>query len=250
MTRKLLLLPILLTLAACGLEPAAQTPQPAAAPATGAGVGLDTLTRHVVALGEGWRLDSDPQAGLTLDLANSGELISADYAAPTRTNEGATRIASGRLSLTLEARACTHAGAAFPMTASVLVQGQAARTGCAYMRWDERLTELLPAIDACLSLAPAGAVVSYATQESADRVLVRLRSGETASDCRAPRAVSGGPAVTIARDAALASPGEGDPLFVRARGGATQPGGECYEAPAVRGPDGAVLGWLAADEAC
>lgn len=249
MTRKLLLFPALLALAACGLEPASQAPQSAAAPSV-AGVGLDTLTRHVVAIGEGWRLDSDPQAGLTLDLANSGELISADYAAPTRTNEGATRITSGRLALTLDARACTHGGASYPMTASVVVEGQAARTGCAYMRWDERLTELLPAVDACLSLAPAGSIVTYAAQEAQDRVLVRIRSGETASDCRAPRAVSSGPAVTIARDAALVAPGEGDPLFVRARDGVTQPGGECYEAPAVRGPDGAVLGWLAADEAC
>jgi len=250
MTRQLLLLPLLLSLAACGLEPASQAPQPAAAPASGAGVGLDTLTRHVVAIGEGWRLDSDPQAGLSLDVSNSGELISADYAAPTRTNEGAARIASGRLALTLEARACTLGGASYPMTAAVVVEGQAARAGCAYMRWDERLTELLPAIDACLSVAPAGAIVSYAAQEGADRVLVRLRNGETGSDCRAPRAPSGGPAVTIARDVALGAPGEGDPLFVRARDGATQPGGECYEAPAVRGPDGVVLGWLAADEAC
>lgn len=249
MTRKLLLFPALLALAACGLEPASQAPQSAAAPSV-AGVGLDTLTRHVVAIGEGWRLDSDPQAGLTLDVANSGELISADYAAPTRTNEGATRITSGRLALTLDGRACTQGGASYPMTASVVVEGQAARAGCAYMRWDERLTELLPAVDACLSLAPPGSVVTYASQEAADRVLVRLRHGETASDCRAPRAANAGPAVTIARDAALGAPGEGDPLFVRARDGATQPGGECYEAPEVRGPDGAVLGWLAADEPC
>lgn len=233
-----------LALAGCGLD-TGPAPQPAA-PGLAASVSLDTLSSHIVALGDDWRLDSDPQAGLTLDLPQAGQTLSADFAAPTRTDSGAMQIASGRLTLTLTAQPCQADNRAYPMQASVEVTGEAAREGCAYVRWDDRLAEVLPAIDACLSLQPPGAFVRLAAEEEAGRVLVRLSQGDTRLDCRAPRDPSAGPAVTTPAGAPLA--GEGDPIFVRAPG--QQPGGECYAAPEVRGPDGALLGWLASDEPC
>lgn len=234
-----------LTLAACGLESA---PRQAAQTEPPPPVTLETMASHLVAEGEGWRLDSDPQAGLTLVLPEAGAVISADYAAPTRTNAGALRIASGRLALTLDARPCTQAGATYPMTAALDIAGQGARQGCAYARWDNRLPELLPAIDTCLSLQPAGAVVRYAAAEADGRALVRLASGDLRFDCHAPLDPSAGPAVTMPADPAIAPPGEADPIFVRAPG--PQPGGECYAAPELHGPDGALIGWLASDEPC
>jgi hypothetical protein len=41
---------------------------------------------------------------------------------------------------------------------------------------------------------------------------------------------------------------ERDPLFYRAPG--ENPGGECFEAPEVRGNDGSLIGWTMADEDC
>lgn len=233
-----------LALAGCGLESAPQGENPAASAA--APVSLETLASHIVAIGPDWRFDSDPQAGLTLDLPQAGQTISADYAAPARTDDGAMRIASGRLTLTLIAETCRSSEVAYPMRALVEAEGETPREGCAYARWDDRLAELLPAIDACLSLQPAGAAARYAAEEAAGRVLVRLTQGDMRLDCRAPRDPSAGPAVTTPAQGAL--PGEGDPIFVRAPG--QQPGGECYAAPEVRGPDGALLGWLATDEPC
>lgn len=225
-------------LAACGLEaPRSQPKDETRAPP----IALDVMASHIVAQGEDWRLDSDPQAGLTLALDSVGEVISADYAAPGRDESGAMRIASGRLAITLAAASCVDGDLTFPMSARVAVQGGPTLDGCAYPRWDNRLPDLLPAIDACLSPRAEGARVLYAGGENG-RVLVRVAEGETRYDCRAPRDPGGGPAITTVSDPELKLAGEGDPVFVRAPG--VKPGGECYDPPEARGPGGALIGWL------
>jgi hypothetical protein len=113
--------------------------------------------------------------------------------------------------------------------------------------WDARLVELLPYIDACIAKTPGTRWVSYAGPTAEGEIGVRLLGDAGGYDCRAP---TGDPAATrsMPRAEALEIDGEGAAIFVRGPG--ENPGGECYEAPEVRGPDGELLGWMADPEGC
>ena len=247
---RLLVLAAAFALAAC--EPAsAPRPDeaPAASPAAPAAqtgqIDLDSLKGRIVALGRDpeWRLDADAQLGIILVMPEQGLTFSSDFTAPQRTADGGARLADPPIALTLTREACTLNGAPYPMGASAQIENGEPLIGCAFVRWDWRLIEMLPAIDACIALSPQTRIVTYAAIEDAGRVLVRLH-GEGASprDCHAPLTADGAPAIILPSDATLLIAGDGDAIFVRAPG--QNPGGDCYEAPEVRAADGSLLGWM------
>ena len=246
-------LALLIPLGGCDFFAKPKQP-PSETPATAESQPLDlkTLEGHVVALGAGpaWRLDADPQAGVVLSLLDQGLDFSGDYGAPSLTPDGGAQLTGGEVTLTLTPESCLQDGATYPMRASVQLQQGAPLSGCAFVRWDRRLTELLPAIDSCLSLVTVEDVirVSYAAQEPGGMVLVRLNGGGEAHDCRAPLDPEAGPAIITPGDPNLKIGGDGDALFVRAPG--ENPGGECYEAPEVRAADGSLIGWLDDPQGC
>ena len=173
-----------------------------------------------------------PEQGLT---------FSADFVAPQRAGAGA-RLAGDPVSLELTPSACQLNGVTFPMSAAARIEQGAPLSGCAFVRWDWRLIELLPAIDACLALSPNTRSVTYAALDANDQVFVRLRGEEAPVDCVAPLTPNGAAARITARDASRRIGGDGDAIFVRAPG--QNPGGECYEAPEVHAANGVLLGWM------
>jgi hypothetical protein len=238
-------------LAACGPAAAPKRPDaPPAAPAASApaptpqAIDLAQLEGRIVALGRNpeWRLDADAQLGMVLVMPEQGLTFSADFTAPQQEPNGVARLASAPLTLALAAEPCTLDGVSYKMSASAQVEQGEPLVGCAFVRWDWRLIEMLPAIDACLSVSPRTRRVTYAALEENGRALVRMHGeGAPPVDCRAPL-TSGGPAIVTPTDPNLRIGGEGDAIFVRAPG--QNPGGECYEAPEVRAADGALLGWM------
>lgn len=237
----------LFALAACDRTPTALTaPQAesAAAPSPAASIDPTALEGRIVALGRNpeWRLDADAQLGMVLVMPEQGLTFSAEFAPPQRANAGAVRLAARPLTLELDPESCALNGVTYPMRASAQVEQGEPLVGCAFVRWDWRLIELLPAIDACISLSPNTRQITYAALEENGRVLVRLHgASETPKDCRAPL-TPGAPAIVTPTDANLLIAGDGDAIFVRAPG--QNPGGECYEAPEVRAADGELLGWM------
>jgi hypothetical protein len=251
MSKTLLALAALALLAGCDLwRPPADDGKagevPDAAVATGP-LDLASLEGRIVARGAepDWRLDADPQLGVVLSLDDLGLTYSTDYVAPVATAAGGARVQSGEITLTLEARSCRIGAKQYPMTASIEAGAETVRAGCAFVRWDRRLAEFLPAIDACLAKLPEKLPVTYAAQEPEGRVLVRMGRRY---DCRAPVDPGAGPAIMTDADEQLQPGGDGDALFVRAPG--VNPGGQCYEAPEVRAADGALLGWLDDPQGC
>ncbi|MGE0596984.1 MAG: hypothetical protein AB7P07_11485 [Hyphomonadaceae bacterium] len=240
-------LPIAALLAACSPAPPRpdQAPLPAAQLEAAPGqINLAELEGRIVALGRSpeWRLDADAQLGIVLVMPEQGLTFSADFAAPQRHDAGA-HIASDPVSLTLETGPCQIDGVPYPLRARAEVEQGEPLAGCGFVRWDWRLIELLPAIDACIVQSPTTRRVTYAALGDGAQVFVRLH-GEDAppADCTAPLAPNGAAARVTARDALRRIGGEGDAIFVRAPG--ENPGGECYEAPEVRAADGALLGWM------
>jgi hypothetical protein len=133
---------------------------------------------------------------------------------------------------------------AYPMGASVELQGVGVFSGCAYARWDNALTQMIPAIDACLGATTEPSPIVYAVRD-ADSTMVRLSGLEVGEryDCRVDAA---GNASILGTDAPPA-PGEGDPTFLRAP--ADAPARTC-KAVEVKGPDGALIGWEMRPGAC
>lgn len=212
-------------------------------------IDLATLQGRIVALGRNpeWRLDADAQLGLVLTAQQQGLTFSAPFAAPQRIENGGARLASAPLTVTLTPAPCSIDGVAYPMSSSVQVEQGEPLTGCAFVRWDWRLTELLPAIDSCISRSPLTRRVTYAAREADNSILVRLQGGENPPvDCRATP-TPGAPVIITPADANLRVAGESDAIFVRAMPAPSpglNPGGECYEAPEVRAADGSLLGWM------
>jgi hypothetical protein len=236
-----------LWLAACGAPApekgeAPQLPPPIApAPAP---IDLSQLEGRLVGVGRNpeWRLDADAQLGMVLTLPAQGLTFSADFVAPQRADDGGARIASAPLTFVLNAGPCIVDGVTYPMRASAQVEQGEPLVGCGFVRWDWRLVELLPAIDACIAQSPQTRRITYAAAEGDGRVLVRMQGPQLAPvDCHAPLA-NGGPVLVAPTDSNLRIGGDGDAIFVRAPG--ENPGGECYEAPEVRAADGALLGWM------
>jgi hypothetical protein len=111
-------------------------------------------------------------------------------------------------------------------------------------RWDTRIADMLPAIDACIAKAPENRTITYAAPYHAG-ALVRLDGEDGKLDCQID--AEGQARVSIS-DPALMLEGDGEATFVRGPG--ENPGGECYEAPEVHAPDGALLGWMLDPQGC
>lgn len=192
----------------------------------------------VVAIGENWHLLADPDVSAVSLSVEDGAELSGAWSPPQRA-DGRDRLVAGEITLELDHTACTLNGMPFPMRANVIVPGRTL-TGCASMRWDYQLIALMPQIDACIAQSPTTRMVSYAGETAPGDVLVRLQGAEPMMDCR----VRDGVAAVTVRDETLPMPSEGDTLFVRAGAdGGANPGGECYEAPEVRGANNELLGW-------
>lgn len=223
-----------LALAACGQS---TTTAPDAEVATTSGM---DLSGHLIALGADFRLDSAPDIGVVLNFPEQEMTLSGPYAVPSATDTGALLESQG-ISLALTPGACTLDGVTYPMRASVSIPNASPAEGCALIRWDHQLLELMPQIDACIAASPETRWVSYAGRDAAGEVTVRMQGEQTFVECKvAPN----GPAIVAPRqENATPIAGDGEALFVR--GPATEnPGGECYDAPEVKAPDGELLGWM------
>jgi hypothetical protein len=230
-----------LVLASCG--PQAEAPAPDAEVAMTSG--LD-LSGHLIARGADFRLDSAPDIGVVLVYPQQDLTVSGPYAVPSATDTGALLESQG-ISLTLTPGACLLDGATYPMRASVSIPNATPAEGCALIRWDHQLLDLIPAIDACIADARGARWVTYAG-EYQGATLVRLQGEGQSFDCRISQntAPSGQPVYLTdvrPRDEGMTVAGEGEALFVRGSGG-PNPGGECAEAPEVRNASGELVGWM------
>ena len=241
---------VVVAAALCGCGPKAQNSAPAAAPAAPAPVAapLDpaSLNGHIIARGVGpaWRLDADEKGGLLLTLPGADQSsVTAPYAAPHGAAGNAVEIASGEVKLSLLNISCTLDGLTYPLTATATHAG-ATMHGCALVRWDRDLMALLPMIDACLSQTTEPMQITFARHE-ANGVFVRLEQDSEFFDCHAPNGAK--PTITSA-DPNDRIAGDNEIIFVRAPG--DNPGGECYQAPEVRSPDGTLIGWWDERQEC
>ena len=97
----------------------------------------------VLARGEpGWRLDIDREQGMSLSAGQGGQTWAAAYAPAERTPRG-YRYASGALIVELTNAGCIAAGESYPMRAEVRAQGGEPLSGCATVRWDAHLLQLI-----------------------------------------------------------------------------------------------------------
>ena len=221
-----------LALAACGQSAA---PMPEAEIATTSGM---DLSGHLIAQGADFRLDSAPDIGVVLNYPQQELTLSGPYAVPTATDSGALLESQG-ISLTLTPGACTLDGVTYSMNASVSIPNATPAAGCAFVRWDHQLIELLPQIDRCIETAPEARWVTYAGR-AGDEVTVRLRDETKRFECK----ITNDQLVSSALpESAPAIAGDGEAIFVRGPASAN-PGGECYEAPEVKSASGEVLGWM------
>lgn len=127
------------------------------------------------------------------------------------------------------------------MSATLEVDGRVFG-GCAAMRWDYQLIALMPQIDACIARAPETRWVTYAGEQDDGAVLVRFAADGAGFDCTVSLGADPQVARFVPRDETLEVATEHAAIF--ARGPGDNPGGECYDAPEVRGADGALLGWM------
>ncbi len=228
-----------LALAACGQSTA---PAPEAEVATTSGM---DLSGHLIAQGADFRLDSAPDIGVVLNYPQQELTVSGPYALPSATDSGALLESQG-ISLTLTPGACMLDGVTYSMNASVSIPNATPATGCAFVRWDHQLLELMPEIDACIADARGARWVTYAG-EYQGVTLVRVQGDGQSFDCRISQSTtSNGQPVYIAdvrpREEGMAVAGDGEALFVRGSG--ENPGGECYDAPEVKRASGELLGWM------
>ena len=129
-------------------------------------------------------------------------------------------------------------GVTYSMNASVTIPNATPATGCAFVRWDHQLLELMPEIDRCLETSPETRWVTYAGRNG-DEVTVRLRGDSRFVECKITNDQM--TSATLPENAPKIA-GDGEALFVRAPG--ENPGGECYEAPEVKSASGELLGWM------
>ncbi len=242
---------LLLALAACGQSTTvlttSATTTAASPPAIASTVSADAppLTGYVLGYGDGWKLDIGRDIGhILITRTEDGASWGGDYAPPVQTGPGKYRFASDSIEVNLEVAPCTHDGVVYPMRATVLARAHEDTTGCAVERWDHALLALMPQIDACIAQAPSSRMVTYAGPQDG-ATLVRLRGEGGAFDCRVAIA---GVVVKTNRSESLRVASEDRAIFMRGPG--ENPGGECYQAPEVYGPNGALLGWMIDPEGC
>ena len=231
------------TLTACGQAANPEAPAQNAEAQVAATGGMD-LSGHLIAVGTDFRLDADPvQNVVVLVFPDNDQTVSGPYVAPQATDTGA-QLQSGGVTLTLTPQTCTHEGAVYPMRARVDLINARPAEGCALVRWDHHLLELMPQIDACIAASPETRWVSYAGRTGDDDVTMRLQGNQRSVQCvvRGQRATVS-PTPENARIA-----GDAEALFVRGPG--ENPGGECYEAPEVRSASGEMLGWMMDPQGC
>lgn len=163
-------------------------------------------------------------------------------------------VEAGPLSIAIAAGQCSYGegGEVYPFTATVLYEGIAyegcARAGDAAAApasrgWAVDLSQLVPAIDACLTRVeaqPARVTIAYVNEEN--NAAVRLLEADGGrSECVA--SLDGARVVSVVpltdRDTFR---GERDPMFTRAPAG--PPASACYANEEVQGSSGATLGWL------
>lgn len=224
-----------LALAACGeAETTTQAP-PAETPTTS---GFD-LSGHLIVMGSDFRLDAIPDQNTTiLVFPDYDQTVSGPYVAPQATDTGAM-FQTGGMTVTLTPGVCALDGVSYPMNAHIEVINARPADGCAFVRWDRHLQELIPQIDACIAQSPQTTWVSYAGRRGED-VIVRLQGDSRFVECT----VTNGAATLAQRsENAPKIAGDGEALFVRGSSGAN-PGGECYDAPVVRSANGEQLGWM------
>jgi hypothetical protein len=230
MRMRLVVLMAVLALAACGPSTQSSDDVPADDGALPFGA--------IVAVGENWHASADPNVrGVSLYVEDGTE--AAGVWSPPTSENGRHRLVADDITIELEEMACEMNGIPFPMRAHVSIPGRTL-TGCASLRWDYQLIALMPQIDACIAQSPTTRMVSYAGETAPGDVLVRLQGAEPMMDCH----VRDGVANVTVRNETLPMASEGDALFVRAGAdGGANPGGECYEAPEVRGANNELLGW-------
>ncbi len=162
-------------------------------------------------------------------------------------------VAAGPLSIAVIAGACTYTegGESYPFSATVLFEG-VAYEGCARAGtgeaapsrgWATDLSQLLPAIDACLARVqarPGRVTIAYVNDEG--QAAVRLLEADGGrSEC-----LVSPDGATVAGVEPLADRdvfrGERDPLFTRTP--SSPPPASCYSNEEVKGSAGATMGWL------
>lgn len=114
--------------------------------------------------------------------------------------------------------------------------------------WEAHLTEMLPFIDACIARSPDTRTISFAAPTGEALVTVRLSGPNGDIDCTVPGDDPTPTNVVIAPRRAEWQPSGEGAFFVRGPG--DNPGGECYEAPEARAPDGELIGWWLDPEGC
>lgn len=167
-------------------------------------------------------------------------------------------VEAGPLSIAVAGGPCTYVegGESYPFSATVLYEGiayegcaragataAAEPTGTRARGWAVDLSQLLPAIDACIARAsarPARVTIAYVNEEG--QAAVRLLEADGGrSEC-----LSSLDGARIASFEPLADRdvfrGERDPMFTRAP--AAAPSNSCLASEEVKGSGGATLGWL------
>ncbi len=181
----------------------------------------------------------DPTSNEIFLQTSQDVLARVPYVEPQQISDRQYQFRSGNLTVDLSSQPCSlgEGSGVFSYQASVTLVGRPPMSGCAIERWDTNLTDLLPAIDACLEASPLTRQISFA-EEKVGSTLVRMRGGDEEIDCWS----AGERGQVSARNRSHIEAGEFLALFVRAPG--ENPGGECYDAPEVRNADGEVLGWM------
>lgn len=211
---------------------------------------VDAYRGYVVAQGAGWELNIQPKHPMYMTF-DEAEGIESAAVAPAAKNSGVVQFSSKTIIATFrETGACKVAGKSwtYPLDVEVKTGGKTHK-GCGYLRWDNDILALIPAIDACLAKSKGKGPITWAQRRS-DGVMVRLAAGDSKTTvCQVDQ--TGGKAMVVkavtGKDIAPEL-GENKTMFYRAP--AKNPGGECYDAPSVKDANGNHLGWIDGDEGC
>jgi len=190
-----------------------------------------------------WGLTVSPVTGLVFTEAGAGDPVREAYAAPVAV-DGGGQFTSGKMQFTVTAGSCSDGMSEinYPLNAR-LVLGDRTMVGCAYYPWGEQVRSLMPAIDACLTRAPARMPVTHGYLSDGYAYIRMTASGpEETYDC----VYRAGEATVKRAEGQL--PGERIPTFYRAP--MDDPGESCAPHVEVKDDAGAVLGWTIDDGAC
>jgi hypothetical protein len=189
----------------------------------------------IYSVGDIWALTADPGLRQVSFMTDEGAEASGEWTPPQWTGDRYL-LSAGDIRAEFTEQSCEANGVPFPMRATITTGGET-YSGCAVMRWDYQLIALMPQIDACIAQSPQTRWVSYAGQVG-DDILVRLHGNDQWADCR----VGANGASISPRSEELRVASDNAAIFVRGPG--DNPGGECYEAPEVRGANNELLGWM------